>query len=137
MSIHATDEGVMREFALKLPAFRMVVNTPAPHGSVGHTTRLFPSMSLGCGTPGGNITSDNISPMHLLNVKRLAYQRRPINRPESVYSTRSPALQAPHEPAGAFAASRPSRTQDQISHIVERFVAARARTTATPPPASR
>lgn len=135
MSIHATDDGVIREFALKLPAFRMVVNTPAPHGSVGHTTRLFPSMSLGCGTPGGNITSDNISPMHLLNVKRLAYERRPINRPESVEATRSPVLQASHEPAGAFAASRPSATQDEISHIVERFVAARARTTATPPPA--
>jgi len=136
MSIHATDDSVIREFALKLPAFRMVVNTPAPHGSVGHTTRLFPSMSLGCGTPGGNITSDNISPMHLLNVKRLAYERRPINRPESVEATRSPVLQASHEPAGAFAASRPSATQDEISHIVERFVAARARTTATPPPAS-
>src|SRR2546426_2525276 len=84
-------------------------------------------MSLGCGTPGGNITSDNISPMHLLNVKRLAYERRPINRQEGVEATRSPVLQASHEPAGAFAASLPSATQDEISHIVERFVAARAR----------
>src|SRR5205814_1620297 len=57
----------------------LVVNTPAPHGSIGHSTKLFPSMSLGCGTPGGNITSDNISPLHLVNIKRLAYERRPVN----------------------------------------------------------
>src|SRR5206468_3634611 len=84
MALHATDESVIREFALKAPAFRLVVNTPAPHGSIGHSTKLFPSMSLGCGTPGGNITSDNISPMHLVNIKRLAYERRPVNRPGDV-----------------------------------------------------
>src|SRR5207302_4507832 len=80
MALHASEESVIREFALKAPAFRLVVNTPAPHGSIGHSTRLFPSMSLGCGTPGGNITSDNISPMNLLNIKRLAYERSPVNR---------------------------------------------------------
>jgi len=80
MAMHATDEGVIREMALALPAFRLVVNSPATLGAIGYTTRLFPSMSLGCGTPGGNITSDNISPMHLVNLKRLAYERRPVNR---------------------------------------------------------
>jgi len=82
MAIHANDDKVAREFAVKAPAFRLVVNTPAPHGSIGHSTKLFPSMSLGCGTPGGNITSDNISPMHLVNIKRLAFERRPVNRAE-------------------------------------------------------
>src|SRR5437899_2077394 len=84
MALHASDESVIREFPLKAPAFRLVGNTPAPHGSIGHSTKLFPSMSLGCGTPGGNITSDNISPMHLVNIKRLAYERRPVNRPGDV-----------------------------------------------------
>src|SRR5579863_594685 len=79
MSLHARDDQVVRSMALELPAFRLVVNSPAPHGSVGWTTNLTPSMSLGCGTPGGNITSDNISPMHLVNIKRLAYERRPAN----------------------------------------------------------
>src|SRR5579863_9974609 len=80
MAIHAADDEVIRELALALPAFRLVVNTPAPHGSIGHSTHLFPAMSLGCGTPGGNITSDNISPLHLVNIKRLAYERRPVNK---------------------------------------------------------
>jgi hypothetical protein len=77
MVLHGRDDQVIRAMALELPAFRLVVNSPAPHGSVGWTTNLPPSMSLGCGTPGGNITSDNISPMHLVNIKRLAYERRP------------------------------------------------------------
>jgi acetaldehyde dehydrogenase (acetylating) len=90
---------VIRAMALELPAFRLVVNTPSPHGSVGWTTNLSPSMSLGCGTPGGNITSDNISPMHLLNIKRLAYERRP----------------ADHAHAGQQPAARPAIAPPEIS----------------------
>jgi acetaldehyde dehydrogenase (acetylating) len=55
-----------------------VVNSPATHGSVGLSTGLDPAMTLGCGGYGGNITSDNISPRHLLNIKRLAYEVTPI-----------------------------------------------------------
>ena len=73
MSIHSSDESVILEFGLRKPAFRIVVNTPTTHGSIGLTTGLDPSMTLGCGGFGGNITSDNITPMHLLNIKRLAY----------------------------------------------------------------
>ncbi len=76
MAIHSRDESVVREFALRKPAFRIVVNTPATLGSIGMTTGLDPSMTLGCGGYGGNVTSDNISPRHLLNVKRLAYELR-------------------------------------------------------------
>ena len=46
---------------------------PTTQGSIGYTTNLFPSMTLGCGTPGGNIYSENIGPQHLINVKRIAY----------------------------------------------------------------
>ena len=49
--------------------------------SIGLTTGLDPAMTLGCGGYGGNITSDNISPKHLLNIKRLAYEVRPANAP--------------------------------------------------------
>ncbi len=76
MAIHSRDESVVLEFALRKPAFRIVVNTPATLGSIGMTTGLDPSMTLGCGGHGGNVTSDNISPRHLLNVKRLAYEMR-------------------------------------------------------------
>ena len=77
MSIHSRNEEVILEFGLKKPAFRIVVNTPTTHGSIGLTTGLDPAMTLGCGGFGGNITSDNISPRHLLNIKRLAYETRP------------------------------------------------------------
>jgi acetaldehyde dehydrogenase (acetylating) len=77
MSIHSRNEAVILEFGLKKPAYRICVNTPTTHGSIGLTTGLDPAMTLGCGGWGGNITSDNISPRHLLNIKRLAYEIRP------------------------------------------------------------
>ena len=80
MAIHSQDEEVILEFGLRKPAFRIVVNTPTTLGSIGMTTGLDPSMTLGCGGHGGNITSDNITPRHLLNVKRLAWEVRPADR---------------------------------------------------------
>jgi hypothetical protein len=77
MSIHSQNEDVILQFGLKKPAFRICVNTPTTHGSIGLTTGLDPAMTLGCGGWGGNITSDNIGPRHLLNIKRLAYELRP------------------------------------------------------------
>src|SRR4029077_11396259 len=71
------NEQVILEFGLHKPAFRVVVNSPTTHGSVGLSTGLDPAMALGCGGYGGNITSDNISPRHLLNIKRLAYEVTP------------------------------------------------------------
>jgi acetaldehyde dehydrogenase (acetylating) len=97
MALHARDDQVIRAMGLELPAFRLVVNTPAPHGSVGWTTNLSPSMSLGCGTPGGNITSDNISPMHLVNIKRLAYERRPADHAHAGQQAAARAAVAPRE----------------------------------------
>lgn len=79
LAIHAANERVIERFALEKPAMRIVVNTNAALGSVGLTTSLFPAMTLGPGTIGGSITSDNISPMHLLNVKRLAFETHPLD----------------------------------------------------------
>ena len=78
MSIHSRDEDVIMEFGLHKPAYRICVNTPATHGAIGLTTGVPPSMTLGCGTPGGNITSDNITPLHLINIRRLAYETRSV-----------------------------------------------------------
>src|SRR5437660_4228545 len=78
MSIHSQNEQVILEFGLHKPAFRVVVNSPTTHGSVGLSTGLDPAMTLGCGGYGGNITSDNISPRHLLNIKRVAYEVRSV-----------------------------------------------------------
>jgi acetaldehyde dehydrogenase (acetylating) len=77
MSVHSKNDEVILQFGLKKPAFRICVNTPTTHGSIGLTTGLDPAMTLGCGGWGGNITSDNITPRHLLNTKRVAYEIRP------------------------------------------------------------
>jgi acetaldehyde dehydrogenase (acetylating) len=76
LGIHSRDDAVIREFALKKPVFRIIANSQTSMGATGYTTGLAPSMSLGCGAYAGNITSDNITPLHLINVKRLAYGRR-------------------------------------------------------------
>ena len=101
MAIHSRDEAVVLEFGLKKPAFRIVVNSPATLGSIGMTTGLDPAMTLGCGGFGGNITSDNISPMHQLNIKRLAYGIRPATlqrrdarpQPHSAEAVAAPAIE--------------------------------------------
>ena len=97
MAIHSQDEQVILEFGLRKPAFRIVVNTPTTLGSIGMTTGLDPSMTLGCGGHGGNITSDNITPRHLLNIKRLAWEVRPADRlrPEPAGTSGRPAPAPP------------------------------------------
>ena len=72
-AIHARDEAVVRRFALKIPVSRFLVNTPAALGGIGATTRLFPALTLGCGAVGGSSTSNNISPMDLVNIRRVAW----------------------------------------------------------------
>ncbi len=96
MGIHSQNEAVILEFGLKKPAFRIAVNTPTTFGSIGISTGLAPAMTLGCGGYGGNITSDNITPQHLLNIKRLAYEVRSVpNRWERATGAKpEPAQQA-------------------------------------------
>ena len=79
LALHATADRVIEQFALEKPSMRIVVNTVAALGSVGMTTNLFPSMTLGPGTIGGSITSDNVTPMHLVNLKRVAFETAPLN----------------------------------------------------------
>jgi acetaldehyde dehydrogenase (acetylating) len=71
--IHSQNEDVIREFALKKPVSRLLVNTPGALGGVGATTGLVPSLTLGCGAVGGSATSDNVGPLNLLNIRKLAY----------------------------------------------------------------
>lgn len=72
-AMHASDEGVIRRFAAKIPVSRFLVNTPAALGGIGATTGLFPALTLGCGAVGGSSSSNNISPMDLINIRRVAW----------------------------------------------------------------
>ena len=73
MTIHSKDEKIIREFALKKPVSRLLVNTPGSLGGTGATTELSPALTLGCGSVGKSSTSDNITPLHLINIRRVAY----------------------------------------------------------------
>jgi acetaldehyde dehydrogenase (acetylating) len=75
LSIHSNDREIIMEFAMKKPVFRILVNTPSSQGGIGQTTHLQPSLTLGCGTWGGNVTADNVGPQHLINIKRLAFSK--------------------------------------------------------------
>ncbi len=72
-AMHANDERVIRRFALEIPVSRFLVNTPAALGGIGATTGLFPALTLGCGAVGGSSSSNNISPMDLINIRRVAW----------------------------------------------------------------
>ena len=82
-AIHAMDKEVIRRFALKIPVSRFLVNTPAALGGIGATTNLFPALTLGCGAVGGSSSSDNISPLHLINIRRVAWDtKEPLSAPK-------------------------------------------------------
>jgi acetaldehyde dehydrogenase/alcohol dehydrogenase len=72
-SIHTTNAARVERFARAMPAARILVNSPAAQGCCGMTTGLEPSLTLGCGTFGGNATTDNVTYRHLLNIKRVAH----------------------------------------------------------------
>lgn len=86
MVIHSNDKDIILKFALEKPAFRILVNTPASVGAVGYTTALDPSMTLGVGTWGGSIISENVTAKHLMNIKTLAFETNPLNPASSVSS---------------------------------------------------
>ena len=114
MVIHSNDQPIIMKFALEKPAFRILVNTVASVGAVGYTTGLTPSMTLGPGTWGGSIISDNVSAKHLMNIKSLAFETNPVNRGESVTSFSTPEL------------SQISSTQSDFMKEIEERLRARA-----------
>ena len=81
-AIHAEDEGVITRFALQVPVSRFLVNTPAALGGIGATTGLFPALTLGCGAVGGSASSNNISPLDLINIRRVAWGTEETPYPE-------------------------------------------------------
>ncbi len=109
MVIHSMDEDIIMKFALEKPAFRILVNTQSALGAVGYTNELLPSLTLGPGTFGGSIISENVSAKHMFNVKRLAFETRPINPPEGG-ATKAPAPKPESKPVAA-ATSKPDAHQ--------------------------
>ncbi|MBN2384725.1 acetaldehyde dehydrogenase (acetylating) [bacterium] len=135
MGIHSRDDEIIMEFALHKPVFRIIANSPTTHGAVGFSTGLPPALTLGCGTWGGNATSDNVSPLHLINRKRLAYglrdvQSGPVAEPDrssDTSITHSPppiALQPPEKPeqSDTGPSSIPTLSDNELRDIVTKIL---------------
>jgi len=121
--VHTRSREAAVQFGSEMPASRITVNTPTTHGAIGFSTALPPSMTLGCGSWGGNVTSDNVGPLHLMDIKRVAFETRPVNSVRPVASaqrTVAPPIQTSmREPA--IAGGKINR--QEIAAIVDRFLA--------------
>jgi hypothetical protein len=129
--IHTRSREAAVKFGDEMPASRITVNTPTTHGAIGFSTALPPSMTLGCGSWGGNVTSDNVSPLHLMDIKRVAFETRPVKsaRP-AVTATRTAEPVAAKEPVVAGG----KIDRQEIAAIVDRFLAGRIEPASLPLP---
>lgn len=122
----------------ELPASRITINTPTTHGAIGFSTALPPSMTLGCGSWGGNVTSDNVSPLHLMDIKRIAFETRPVKSTRPALASRASEAPRPatspapsrQQPAVAVAGGKINR--EEIAAIVDKFLAGRPTESAEP-----
>src|SRR5580765_975496 len=92
--MHTRDRAAAIRYGQQMPAARVVINSPTTHGAIGLSTDLDPSMTLGCGSWGGNVTSDNVSPIHLMDIKRVAFETKPVNKKVAAHAVASVAAPA-------------------------------------------
>jgi acetaldehyde dehydrogenase (acetylating) len=132
--IHTRSRDAAIKFGGEMPASRITVNTPTTHGAIGFSTALPPSMTLGCGSWGGNVTSDNVSPLHLMDIKRVAFETRPVKsaRPAVTVSESKSATAPVSEPVAVAPSAAPKIGRQEIAAIVDRFLAARPAPQAQP-----
>src|SRR5688572_25206338 len=99
--VHTRSREAAVKFGSEMPASRITVNTPTTHGAIGFSTALPPSMTLGCGSWGGNVTSDNVSPLHLMDIKRVAFETRPVKSARPAAGVRQVVSAPQTQPAAA------------------------------------
>jgi hypothetical protein len=130
--IHTRSREAAVQFGAEMPASRITVNTPTTHGAIGFSTALPPSMTLGCGSWGGNVTSDNVSPLHLMDIKRVAFETRPVKSARPAVGVQ-PAVSAPQTQPSAPVVAGGKIDRQEIAAIVDRFLAGK-RVEAPPSP---
>lgn len=132
MSLHTQDKDIVMKFAKK-PASRILVNTGSTQGATGASTGLMPSFTLGCGTWGGSSVSENVSPVHLINIKRVAYGLRDC----STLASSDPTFDYPelsltscessHEEADSLKGNIDFSNNEQLVKLINELVAAMAK----------
>ncbi|MGC2237328.1 MAG: aldehyde dehydrogenase family protein [Pyrinomonadaceae bacterium] len=116
--MHTRSREAAVRYGEQMPASRVVINSPTTHGAIGFSTDLAPSMTLGCGSWGGNVTSDNVSPVHLMDIKRVAFETKPVNAQVqgSKFKVQSQSQAAPQT------TNRQNVKREDIAAIVDKFL---------------
>jgi len=122
--MHTKDRNAAIEYGKQMPAARVIINSPTTHGAIGFSTDLDPSMTLGCGSWGGNVTSDNVSPRHLMDIKRVAFETKPMVSPSAA------------KPVEKAVVSKPTKSvkREEIAAIVDSFLSKFTATESSPEP---
>jgi len=110
--MHTQSREAAIRYGQQMPASRVIINSPTTHGAIGFSTDLSPSMTLGCGSWGGNVTSDNVSPIHLMDIKRVAFETKAVQ-------SRKSKAQSPLRVENNV--SQPSK-RAEIAAIVDKFL---------------
>ncbi len=123
--MHTGSREAAIRYGQQMPASRVIINSPTTHGAIGFSTDLSPSMTLGCGSWGGNVTSDNVSPIHLMDIKRVAFETKPVagKVPGSKLQVSSPSESKISNLKLQNDKQKPMRTE--IAAIVDKFLSAK------------
>lgn len=125
--MHTGNRDAAIAYGAKMPASRIIINSPTTHGAIGFSTDLAPSMTLGCGSWGGNVTSDNVSPIHLMDIKRVAFETKSVSN-QSPAASRQPQNGEYKLPDSMSETLKPRTESDkavkreQIAAIVDKFL---------------
>lgn len=135
--MHTQNREAAIQYGRQMPASRIIINSPTTHGAIGFSTDLTPSMTLGCGSWGGNVTSDNVSPIHLMDIKRVAFETKPVGGRKSVIQnqpvTRISNYNSPGEVQKTPAEDRRNIKREEIAAIVDKFLSQKISRQEAPP----
>ncbi|MDQ3713890.1 MAG: aldehyde dehydrogenase family protein [Acidobacteriota bacterium] len=124
--MHTASREAAIKYGEQMPASRIVINSPTTHGAIGFSTALPPSMTLGCGSWGGNVTSDNVSPIHLMDIKRVAFETRSVGAVQSskfkVQSSSGRLQNGQTEIRQSAIGNQQSNRREEIAAIVDKFL---------------
>jgi hypothetical protein len=123
--MHTASREAAIAYGAQMPASRIVINSPTTHGAIGFSTDLTPSMTLGCGSWGGNVTSDNVSPHHLMDIKRVAFETKPVsvqNSKPKVQNQSFFAVKDRRETKNVRTMGNPAVKREEIAAIVDKFL---------------
>jgi acetaldehyde dehydrogenase (acetylating) len=119
--MHTSSREAAIRYGEQMPASRVIINSPTTHGAIGFSTDLTPSMTLGCGSWGGNVTSDNVSPIHLMDIKRVAFETKPVRSQQLAVSTQQFAT-----------TNRIPVKREDIASIVDKFLSQKLASSSVP-----